>query len=54
MRYLHTMVRIADVDESLKFYCDVLGMREMRRVDNEAGRFTLDLPGGSRRPAPRR
>ncbi len=41
MRYLHTMVRITDVDESLKFYCDVLGMREMRRVDNEKGRFTL-------------
>ena len=41
MRYLHTMVRITDVDESLKFYCDLLGMREMRRVDNEKGRFTL-------------
>lgn len=41
MRYLHTMVRIADVEESLNFYCGVLGMREMRRVDNEAGRFTL-------------
>jgi len=35
------MVRISDVDESLNFYCGVLGMREMRRVDNEAGRFTL-------------
>lgn len=41
MRYLHTMVRVSDVDQSLKFYCDVLGMREMRRVDNEKGRFTL-------------
>lgn len=41
MRYLHTMVRIRDVDESLKFYCDVLGMREVRRMDSEAGRFTL-------------
>ncbi|MCH9808218.1 MAG: lactoylglutathione lyase [Alphaproteobacteria bacterium] len=41
MRYLHTMVRISDVDESLKFYCEVLGMREMRRVDHEGGRFTL-------------
>ncbi len=41
MRYLHTMVRITDVDESLNFYCGVLGMREMRRVDSEAGRFTL-------------
>ncbi len=41
MRYLHTMVRIRDVDESLNFYCKVLGMREMRRVDSETGRFTL-------------
>ncbi len=41
MRYLHTMVRIADVDASLKFYCDVMGMREMRRMESEQGRFTL-------------
>lgn len=41
MRYLHTMVRITDIDSSLTFYCGLLGMREMRRVDNEAGRFTL-------------
>jgi len=41
MRYLHTMVRISNVDESLNFYCGVLGMREMRRVDSDAGRFTL-------------
>lgn len=41
MRYLHTMVRISDVDESLAFYRDKLGMAEVRRVDNEAGRFTL-------------
>ena len=41
MRYLHTMVRVSDIDQSLTFYCDVMGMREMRRVDNEAGRFTL-------------
>lgn len=41
MRYLHTMVRISNVDESLTFYCDILGMREMRRIDNDAGRFTL-------------
>ena len=41
MRYLHTMVRIKDVDASLRFYCDVLGMREMRRMDSEQGRFTL-------------
>lgn len=41
MRYLHTMVRVADVDRSLKFYCDLLGMREVRRTENEKGRFTL-------------
>ncbi len=41
MRYLHTMVRVSDVDASLKFYCDLLGMEEIRRKDNEAGRFTL-------------
>jgi len=41
MGYLHAMVRIADIDDSLRFYCDGLGLREVRRVDNEAGRFTL-------------
>jgi len=41
MRYLHTMVRVTDIDESLKFYCDLLGLEETRRIDNEKGRFTL-------------
>ena len=41
MKYLHTMVRIADVDASLDFYCEKLGLHEVRRYDNEAGRFTL-------------
>jgi lactoylglutathione lyase len=41
MRYLHTMVRVADVEKSLDFYCSKLGMREVRRVESEAGRFTL-------------
>ena len=41
MRYLHTMVRIADITSSLHFYCDALGMKEIRRVENEKGRFTL-------------
>ena len=41
MKYLHTMVRVTDVDASLKFYCDLLGLRETRRIDNERGRFTL-------------
>ncbi len=41
MEFLHTMVRITDIDASLKFYCDGLGMTQLRRVDHEAGRFTL-------------
>lgn len=41
MRYLHTMVRIRDIDESLDFYCNKLGLVETRRHENEAGRFTL-------------
>ena len=41
MKYLHTMVRVTDLDESLKFYRDLLGLRETRRIENEKGRFTL-------------
>ncbi|MBC7169252.1 VOC family protein [Phenylobacterium sp.] len=41
MRYLHTMVRVRDLDESLAFYCDKLGLKEVSRMENEAGRFTL-------------
>ena len=41
MKYLHTMVRVTDLDESLAFYCDKLGLREIRRKEVEAGRFTL-------------
>lgn len=41
MRYLHTMVRVTDIAKSLKFYCDDLGMEEVRRIDNPAGKFTL-------------
>jgi lactoylglutathione lyase len=41
MKYLHTMVRVTDVDASLKFYCDGLGLKEIRRSDNEKGRYTL-------------
>tara|TARA_R110002124_G_scaffold44864_1_gene136231 strand:- start:328 stop:747 length:420 start_codon:yes stop_codon:yes gene_type:complete len=41
MKYLHTMVRVSDIDASLRFYCDLLGLQELRRVDNEKGRFTL-------------
>jgi len=41
MKYLHTMVRVANVEESLKFYRDLLGLREVRRSDNDKGRYTL-------------
>lgn len=41
MKYLHTMVRISDVQQSLDFYCAKLGLREVRRYDSEQGRFTL-------------
>ncbi|MEH6727767.1 MAG: VOC family protein [Hyphomicrobiales bacterium] len=41
MKYLHTMVRVTDVDASLKFYCEGLGLQENRRIENEKGRFTL-------------
>ena len=41
MKYLHTMVRVSNVDESLDFYCKALGLVELRRHDSEQGRFTL-------------
>jgi len=41
MKYLHTMVRVTDLAASLRFYCEGLGLRELRRIDNDKGRFTL-------------
>ncbi len=41
MKYLHTMVRVTDLDASVKFFCDVLGFTETRRYESEQGRFTL-------------
>ena len=41
MKYLHTMVRVSDIDASLDFYCNKLGLVELRRKDSEQGRFTL-------------
>jgi lactoylglutathione lyase len=41
MRYLHTMVRVRDLDASLKFYCTGLGLKETRRIENPQGKFTL-------------
>ena len=59
MRYLHTMVRVANVDEALDFYCRKLGLEEVRRVDSQQGRFTLiflaapeDVASGTERKAP--
>lgn len=59
MKYLHTMVRVADITESLEFYCTQLGLVETNRIENEAGRFTLiflaapdDMPEASTNKAP--
>jgi lactoylglutathione lyase len=45
MRYLHTMVRVLDLPAALRFFCDGLGLREIRRRDHEKGRFTLVFLG---------
>jgi lactoylglutathione lyase len=47
MRYLHTMLRVRNLDTALKFYCDALGLKEVRRIDNDKGRFTLVFLGAS-------
>ncbi|MCP4000925.1 MAG: lactoylglutathione lyase [Gammaproteobacteria bacterium] len=41
MKYLHTMIRIHDIDKSLDFYCNKLGLKEQRRYDSDTGRYTL-------------
>ena len=45
MKYLHTMVRVKNIDESLDFYCNKLGLKEIKRKENEKGRFTLIFLG---------
>ena len=45
MKYLHTMVRVENIENSLDFYCNKLGLKEVRRVDHEKGRFTLVFLG---------
>ena len=50
LRYLHTMVRVSDLDASLDFYCNKLGLVEQRRVDVERGRFTLVFLGAPGNP----
>lgn len=59
MEYLHTMIRISNIDESLDFFCNKLGMVEVRRTENEKGRFTLiflaapgDMPDAADKKAP--
>lgn len=59
MRYLHTMVRVKDLKKSLEFYCDIFGLQEVRRIENEKGRFTLvflaardDVPAATENKAP--
>ncbi len=59
MRYLHTMVRVADLEKSLDFYCNKFGLTEVRRTEHEAGRFTLiflaaseDIESGEKNRAP--
>ena len=41
MKYLHTMVRVENIDKSLNFYCNLLGLKEVRRKESEKGRYTL-------------
>jgi lactoylglutathione lyase len=45
MRFLHTMIRVNNLDESLRFYCDVLGMKLIRQRDYPSGKFTLAFVG---------
>ena len=45
MKYLHTMIRVKDIDESLDFYCNKLGLKEVKRKESEKGRFTLVFLG---------
>lgn len=41
MKFLHTMIRVGDLDRSLHFFCDILGLKEIRRTENDKGRYTL-------------
>ena len=48
MNYLHTMVRVSDLEKSLEFYCEHLGLVVLKRVENEGGRYTLVFLGTSK------
>ncbi len=52
MRYLHTMIRVRDLPAALRFFCEGLGLREIRRRDSEQGRFTLVFLGENDSDAP--
>ena len=47
MKYLHTMVRISNIEESLEFYCNKLGLKEIKRTENNGGRYTLIFLGSN-------
>ena len=53
MKYLHTMIRVTDIDASLDFYCTHLGLETVGRLDIEEGRFTLVVLAPTGQPAPR-
>ncbi len=50
MKFLHTMIRVTDLDESIKFYTEVMGMKELERFDNEEYRYTLVFVGYENQP----
>ena len=50
MRYLHTMVRVTDIDASLNFYCNLLGLREMRRIDRPEHKYSLVFVAAEKTP----
>lgn len=50
MRYLHTMVRVSNLEDALQFYTEKLGLREVRRIENQQGRFTLIFLGADENP----
>ena len=50
MRYLHTMVRVSDIEQSLHFYCDLLGLKEMRRIDRPEHKYSLIFLAAEKNP----
>ena len=50
MRYLHTMVRVSDIEQSLHFYCDLLGLKEMRRIDRPEHKYSLIFVAAEKNP----